>query len=206
MKLPRILLAAAAVWACSFSPWTPAAHADDDFDPLAAGIEDNIRQPAVSPKHSKAVAAAMERLAGRLADEGYAVSSVRKGEVLVVTLPCSLLFAPNSTTLTDKGESRLAPLRQFVEQHDKYKVVVAAHSDDTGDALYADRLTADRANAVDDYFYRASGNQDSGIIPYGLGADEPLRPNHGIENRAINRRIEIYFIPTRTFIDKAKNR
>lgn len=206
MKLVRGFLTGTALCAAILAPCALPAQNNDDFDPLAAGIEENIRQPAVAPKHSKAVAAAMERLAVKLRHEGYNVSAVRSGEVIVVTLPCSLLFPPNSTSLSPKGESRLAPLTQFVEQNDKYKVIVAAHSDDTGDSLYADRLTADRANTVDDYFYRALGEQDSGIIPYGLGGDEPLMPNHGIENRAMNRRVEIYFVPTRAFIDKAKNR
>ncbi len=89
-----------------------------------------------------------------------------------MTLPCSLLFPPNSTSLSPKGESRLAPLAQFVEQHDKYKVIVAAHSDDTGDGLCADRLTADRANTVDDYFLpRTRRTGPSASIPYGLGGD-----------------------------------
>ena len=188
MKLVRGFLTGTALCAAILAPCALPAQNNDDFAPLAAGIEENIRQPAVAPKHSKAVAAAMERLAVKLRHEGYNVSAVRSGEVIMVTLPCSLLFPPNSTSLSPKGE------------------IVAAHSDDTGDGLYADRLTADRANTVDDYFYRALGEQDSGIIPYGLGGDEPLMPNHGIENRAMNRRVEIYFVPTRAFIDKAKNR
>jgi len=206
MKLVRGFLTGTALCAAILAPCALPAQNNDDFDPLAAGIEENIRQPAVAPKHSKAVAAAMERLAVKLRHEGYNVSAVRSGEVIMVTLPCSLLFPPNSTSLSPKGESRLAPLTQFVEQNDKYKVIVAAHSDDTGDGLYADRLTADRANAVDEFFFSRNGNKDTGIIPYGLGADEPVAPNTGVRNRAANRRVELYFVPTSTFIDKTRNR
>jgi len=182
------------------------AAAPRDFDPLAAGIEENISYPAVPQKHREKVSAAMHSLERTLRELGYKTTRVRSGEVVLVTIPCSSLFAPNSIELKTKASGVLSQLLPYIRRSDNYKVIVAVHADNTGDAEYSDRLTADRANTVDDYFYRALGEQDSGIIPYGLGGDEPLMPNHGIENRAMNRRVEIYFVPTRAFIDKAKNR
>ncbi len=87
---------------------------------------------------------------------------------------------------------------------DNYKVVVAVHSDNTGDEMYADRLTSDRANAIDEYYFHASGDKETGIIPYGLGSDEPVAPNSGRANREKNRRVEIYFVPTAELIEKIK--
>lgn len=180
------------------------AQKDAEFDPTTASIEENIKYPAVSEKNARAVVARMDELKSALKNEGYDVTSVRSGQVVMVTIPCSDIFSPNETILAKKAASKLAGLKRFIRRTADFKVVLAVHSDDTGDETYADRLTADRANAIDDYFYREDGHRETGIIPYGIGADEPLADNHGRANRARNRRIEIYFIPTQEFIKNAR--
>lgn len=192
------LLLAAACWA------TPLRGAD--FDPLNAEIEENLRHPAVPAKAADAVASAMGQLIRTLRNAGYTASGVRSGQVALVTIPAADLFAPGLTTLRDEASAKLRPLLPYIQRSDNYKVILAVHSDDTGDALYNDRLTADRANAIDEYFYRLNGNSDTGIIPYGLGLDEPVAPNNTIEGRSRNRRIEIYFVPTEEYISKVRRR
>ena len=122
----------------------------------------------------------------------------------MVTLPCSRLFAPNSVSLIPTASKLLAPLVPYVNRTDNYKIILAVHSDNTGDEMYSEKITADRANAIDEYFYKINGNKDTDIIPYGLGADEPVAPNTGIANREKNRRVEIYFVPTAELIEKTK--
>lgn len=183
-----------------------ATAADNDFDPYTADIEDNIKQPAVSAKNHTVVAAAMAQLSAALKHAGINATTVRSDEVVLVTIPCSELFAPNATELKATAAKHLRPLAPYIRRADNYKVVIAVHSDNTGDTRYADNLTAERATAVDDFFYREGGNIDTGIIPYGLGADEPVASNQGFTNRAANRRVEIYFIPTKEFIDKVVRR
>lgn len=177
-----------------------------DFDPTTASIEENIKYPPVAEKHSKAVQTRMAELKEDLREAGYDAGLVRSGEVVIVTIPCSALFSPNETSLSSKAAAKLAGLKQFVNRKDDFKVVIAVHSDNTGDQTYADRLTADRANAIDEYFYKADSNRETGIIPYGIGADEPVADNHGNANRAKNRRVEFYFIPTQEYINKARKR
>ncbi len=176
------------------------------FDPFAAGIEENISTPKVSAKQQPKVKAAMEQLERALKSVGFSATRVRSGEVVLVTIPCDRLFAPNATVLKSTASGHLAQLVPYVKRSDNYKVVVAVHADNTGDTSYADKLTADRANAIDEFFYHRNGNADTGIIPYGIGADEPVMSNVGVRNRAANRRVEIYFIPTGSFIDKVQKR
>jgi len=185
---------------------SPAAGKKDthDFDPFTAGIEENIKTPAVPEKLNERVAAAMTKLQNTLANAGYKVEKVRDGEVVMVTIEASKLFGANSTELREKASSVLMPLVPYVRRTDNYKVVLAVHSDDTGDVRYADSLTADRASAIDGFITSKTGGGESGIIPYGLGFDEPVAPNSGIRNRAANRRVEFYFIPTAEFISKVK--
>ena len=174
-------------------------------DPYSVNIEQNIATPEVNPKHSEAVANAMGLLTRTLKQAGFEAQGVRKGEVTMVTIPCRSLFGANSTSLKDGGKQILAKLVPYIKRDDKYKVVMAVHSDDTGDEIYAERITADRVNAIDEYFAHALGGE-SPVIPYGLGYDEPVAPNTGVAKKKKNRRVEIYFVPTKDFIDKARKK
>lgn len=195
----RYLLICLAILAGSYAPLLAV-----DFDPLAASIEENILQPPVPAKIRSALTAAMAQLVNALRDAGYTTATVRDGQVAVVTIQASELFAPGETSIKESAASRLRPLMPYIRRSDNYKIIVAAHSDNTGDELYNDRLTADRANAVDEFFYTLNGNADTGIIPYGLGYDEPVESNNSVNGRAANRRIEIYFVPTAEYMDKIK--
>lgn len=199
-RLPSLLAALIACCACCMAANPPAA-----FDPFTANIEENIATPAVPDKQSAAVAAAMGHLASTLRESGYDVDAVRKGEVVMVTIQCARLFAPNSTVLLPDGGKVLAGLAPYIKRSDNYKVILAVHTDNTGDDIYSEKITADRANAIDEYYYRANGNKDTDIIPYGLGSDEPVAPNTGVANREKNRRVEIYFVPTPALIEKIRS-
>lgn len=178
--------------------------AAEPFDPYSADIEQNMATPSVPQKHAQAVVKAMNLLAGTLKRLGYEVNSVRSGQVVTVVIPAAKLFAPNSTELRAAGEPVLHGLLPYIRRSDKFKIVLAVHSDNTGDADYAETLTANRANAIDDYFTRAAGTDNLLIIPYGLADDEPVKPNTGVANRAANRRVEISFIPTKEYIERIR--
>ena len=201
MNIQRHILALALMAAAAL-PQGLAAQKAAPFDPTTATIEENIRYPEVPAKQSAAVASRMNDLAKDLREAGYSVTMLRSGEVVMVTIPCSALFSPNESVLSTKASSKLAPLKNYIKRREDYKVVLAVHSDDTGDETYADRLTADRANSIDEYFFKEDSHRETGIIPYGICADEPVADNHGRANRAKNRRVEFYFIPTQEYIKK----
>lgn len=184
---------------------SPLSAAANDDDPYSVNIEQNLATPAVNAKHSVAVSNAMGLLTRTLRQAGFETQGVRKGEVTMVTIPCRDLFGPNSIEIKAKGKQLLSKLVPYIKRSDKYKVVMAVHADDTGDAIYAERITSDRANAIDEYFASALGGE-SPVIPYGLGNDEPVAPNTGVANREKNRRVEIYFVPTKDFIDNARKK
>lgn len=184
---------------------SPLSAAANDDDPYSVNIEQNLATPAVNAKHSVAVSNAMGLLTRTMRQAGFETQGVRKGEVTMVTIPCRDLFGPNSIEIKAKGKQLLSKLVPYIKRSDKYKVVMAVHADDTGDAIYAERITSDRANAIDEYFASALGGE-SPVIPYGLGNDEPVAPNTGVANREKNRRVEIYFVPTKDFIDNARKK
>lgn len=131
------------------------------------------------------------------------VEAFRNKEVLLVTIPAHLLFGPNMTELSPKAGEFLAPIRRYLKSPDTYRVMLVMHTDNTGSELYREQLTADRVNAVFDWF-EESGSDTSYLFSYALGDDMPLKLNDSMENRDQNRRLEIYLVPGTKMVEQAK--
>ncbi len=190
-----LLLSAAA----SLAAAEPAAEPDV----LDMSIEENLASPAVPQKARAHIRADIDRLRRHMLAGGYAASSTREGEVLEIVIPAQSLFAANDTVLKPSADKLLEPLGELARKPRRYKLVIAVHSDDTGDADYADRLTAARANAIDDRLWRMADGLDTNTVPYGLGRDEPLQSNASRTGREANRRVEIYVVPDRGMLEAA---
>lgn len=196
-----LILVLALVAAPCLMAETPGDPADEALD-----IETVMSTPAVPAKHSAMVASAMGNLMRTLKQAGFNAESLRSGEVVTVTIPASSLFASNARELKGTGRGVLSRLIPYVKRTDNYKVVIAVHSDDTGDEEYAYELTEARAEAVDAYFASALAIDATPFAVFGLGADEPVASNSGVANRARNRRVEISFVPTQQYIDKLRKK
>lgn len=190
MKLPSIIFAVAAVAFFTFS-----VNAQASEDALDLSIAQNLERPDVPKKAETYVRTAMDQLRRHLVKNGLDVSLLRNGEVLQVTMPCEVLFGISSVELKPSAMGQLRKLRVVVSEPHKYKVLVAVHTDDTGDNEYADSISAARANAIDDGLWQIAGEKDTNVIPYGIGKDEPLAANTSRANRARNRRVEFFIVP-----------
>lgn len=147
-----------------------------------------------------------QRLYGREYNEkknGCKVELYRNKEVLVVTIPASSLFAPNAIELRPSAESLLAPLKRYLSDPDMYRVLMVMHTDNTGSEVYRDRLTEERSRAVADWF-TDQGSDTSYLFPYAFGDDMPLKENNSMDNRAENRRLEVYLVPGKKMLEQAK--
>lgn len=134
---------------------------------------------------------------------GCIVESYRNKEVLVVTIPAELLFAPNSTELKPSASDYLLPIRKYLREPDMYRVLLAMHTDNTGSDRYRDQLTLDRVESVFNWF--EDSNADTRyLFDYAMSDDIPLLPNTSMENRAKNRRLEIYLVPGKKMLEQAK--
>lgn len=173
-------------------------------DPYELSLDENLSTPAVSEKLSEDVADYMNGVAKKLAQRKVArIETMRAGEVIVATISTDLLFSPNDTVLRSTAPEILAPYRALLGRVDMFKLVVACHTDDTGSTLYTDHLSEARANAIDTWMSR-NLTDDSVLVPYAMGASEPLYPNDSQSHRAANRRVEIFIIPSTRLIDLAK--
>ncbi len=164
-------------------------------DNLDMSVSENMAVPAVPQKAHNYVASAMDQLRRYFVKDGYAAELTRNGEVLRVTVPCEKLFAPGAVALKQSAGGVLKPFATVVREPGRYKMLVAVHTDDTGDEAYSDSISAARANAIDDYLWQLADQKETNVIPYGLAHDEPLQPDNSLANRAINRRVEFIVIP-----------
>lgn len=178
---------------------TAQAAAPESVDESGMTLQENIAYPAVNPKKAEKVRAAMEELVKKMRGQRLTVDTERDGEVVCVTIPAAALFRANGRVISPEGRKVLSALERYVGKHEYFKVLVAVHTDNTGDEKYADEITDDRANAIEDYFIHECG-RDINLIPYGLGFDEPVASNATLKGRAANRRVEFFFVPTVTYI------
>lgn len=164
-------------------------------DPADLDLDTNINTPVLASRRKADAAEHARRTAASLRSAGMRASTIRGGEVVLATLPCDTLFPANSPEPKREALHRLRALKSIVESTDRYKILVAVHADDTGDDAYSDRLTEARANAVDDLLWQLAGRDDTNVIIYGLGKDEPLNNNLSRADRRANRRVEFYIVP-----------
>lgn len=176
-----------------------------EADPFEMSIDDNIESPAIDAKQHDAVVKYMNALAHKLsARKREKVETMRDGEVLVVTIGTDNIFAPNDTVLRGSAGEFLQPYADLLKQTGMYKILIASHTDDTGSEEYTNHLSEARIDAV--YNWLAKGlSSDVMLIPYAMGATEPLVANNSMSNRATNRRIELFIIPDKLMINMAKS-
>ncbi len=131
------------------------------------------------------------------------VELLRNREVLVITIPARLLFAPNDVELKETAAKYLTPIKRYLSEPDLYRVMIAMHTDNTGSDQYREELTADRVDAVYEWF-ETHGSPTTFLFPYALGDDMPLKPNTSMADRDANRRLEIYLVPGEKMLSQAK--
>lgn len=167
-------------------------------------VDANLASPEVPKKHVAEVKNRMADLLARLKKAGFeADADERDGLVVAVTIPVSDFFLPNDTLIAPHGVKPLMTLSRHLRVPDYYKVLVTVHSDDTGTEEYLNQLTRARADNIVAWFDK-QGYKTEGVIPYGMGFDEPISVEPSRAARALNRRVEIYFVPGPQMIDNVK--
>ncbi|WP_368045064.1 OmpA family protein, partial [uncultured Muribaculum sp.] len=102
-----------------------------------------------------------------------------------------------------EADELLRPYYNLLNLPGYYKIVMALHTDNTGSEQYTDYLSEARINEI--YNLMASHTDNEGqLIPYALGASDPLLPNDSQNNRATNRRLEIFIVPDKLLIEMAR--
>ncbi|MTD29072.1 OmpA family protein [Erwinia sorbitola] len=109
----------------------------------------------------------------------------------------------NSLSLFDSGKSVLNPgsLKMLVsalvdiKARPGWLIVVAGHTDSTGDVQANRLLSLKRAEALRDWMLSTSDVSESCFAVQGHGASRPIATNDTAAGRALNRRVEISLVP-----------
>lgn len=186
----------------SFQIQAQSSGGNNNDDILTLDFEENLNTPKIKKEHKSKIINHQNKLGITLKKLGYTVETIRNREVLIVVLPAHDLFPPNCTIPYADVDKSLKPLVSALKGNGLHKILLAMHSDNTGNSFYCDELTTQRVLAVYEVFKALNLYQS--IVPYGMGGSEPLTTNDSRENRMKNRRLEIYLVPSQEMIKLAK--
>lgn len=179
-----------------------------EIDIYELSIDENIATPDLGKQSTKIIEfQELQFKALNKLDKNtfpYETKLIRNGEVLMITIPARALFYHNETTLTEQGKEVLKPILEFLRTKQLYKIVLAMHSDNTGNEIYTMELTTKRVNSIFDWLGEKDKSKTDYVIPYALGCNDPIVDNNSIINRDRNRRLVVYVIPEKTMIYQAK--
>lgn len=181
----------------------------EEVDIYELSIDENISTPELG-KQSKKIIPFQEKeeqyLKKYAEENGYPcdIERIRNKEVIMITVPARCLFKPNETILSDNGKEMLRVFLRYLNEKRLYKMVLAMHSDNTGNDVYTLDLTTKRVNSVYDWMGETDKSKTDRVVPYALGGNDPVVDNNSVENRDKNRRLVIYLIPDNAMINQAK--
>lgn len=118
--------------------------------------------------------------------------AVQTSEGIKFTLSSDLLFATNSSVLTDKAKAELNKLVKVLKQDSK-KVRLDGYTDATGTEQYNVWLSEKRAVSVQKYL-EGAGVASSRITTKGYGQANPIGDNKTPAGRQMNRRVEVIIL------------
>lgn len=169
-------------------------------------LEENLMTPEVPEKSKAKIQSYMRKEAESLIKLGYKVESMRKGEIVIVTVGTDKLFAPNDTVIDIANANKLLkPLAAYMRVPERYKILMAVHTDNTGSENYTLSLSEARVHAIYDYFDKIAQNPGE-LVGYPMGMEEPIATNSSRLGRMENRRVEFYIVPDKELIRSVTKR
>jgi outer membrane protein OmpA-like peptidoglycan-associated protein len=158
-----------------------------------------MRAAHIRPLAPSAAPATMQRLEQelRVQTAGIGVDILPMPDGLLIRIPASFTFQPNSTVLRPEFDATLLELTRTLKLYGSTYVDVLAHTDSTGTPGANLALSQKRAATVAAYL-GSHGIARARIASRGLGESAPLyNPEADETQRAANRRVELRVIPFR---------
>jgi outer membrane protein OmpA-like peptidoglycan-associated protein len=114
----------------------------------------------------------------------------RVGEGILITFESGLVFDHDSYGLRQETKSNLTELSETLKKYDDTNILIEGHTDDTGEDTYNQKLSENRADAVED-FLLTQGITDNRVTTKGYGETQPLDSNDSEVGKQKNRRVEV---------------
>jgi outer membrane protein OmpA-like peptidoglycan-associated protein len=127
----------------------------------------------------------------------------RVGEGINLTFESGLMFAKNSSEISDSYKNDLSSAAEVFNKYPETNIVIEGHTDDTGSDDFNMQLSEKRANAVKDFFI-SNGVSADRLTTKWYGETQPKYPNDSEANRQKNRRVELAIIANDKMKQEAK--
>ena len=131
------------------------------------------------------------------------VESMNGGEAIKVTFDSGILFAVNSSTLSQTSRTALTQFANTLKSNPDTDVQIFGHTDSSGNDGINVPLSRDRAGSVQT-FLLGQGIVSQRMESSGLGSSQPVADNSTSAGKAQNRRVEIFIVPNAKMIQEAQ--
>ena len=128
----------------------------------------------------------------------------RVGEGINLTFESGLMFAINSSEISESYKSDLGSAAEVFVKYPETNIVIEGHTDDTGNEDYNMTLSEKRAVAVRNFLQSRKVAADRMTVKW-YGESQPKYPNDSEANRQKNRRVELGVIANDKMKEQAKD-
>lgn len=121
------------------------------------------------------------------------------GSAKQLSLNALYLFNTNEAKIKPAAKTDLDKIVSELKANPNYDVVINGHTDSTGNKKLNQKLSLDRANAIKIYILTKAPTLKAKIKfqTNGYAEEYPVATNNTPEGREKNRRVEVFFIPTK---------
>lgn len=144
-----------------------------------------------------------EELAKIEAAKVETITDVNGLTAIKVTFDSGILFATNSSTLSEDSKNALTQFAEGMKDLPNTDITVWGHTDNTGTAAVNEKVSKNRADAVST-FLQKQGIDKARIHAEGKSYNMPVADNETEEGRALNRRVELYITADADMIKAAE--
>lgn len=149
-----------------------------------------IAGAAVGGVTGAAIGNYMDRQSRELEEDLEGAKVERVGEGIKITFDSGILFALNSSELSEASKKEISKLAEILQKYEDTNVMFAGYTDSSGSDDYNLKLSEERATSVAEYA-AFTGVDATRMTITGYGETEPVSSNETAEGRAENRRVEI---------------
>ena len=151
------------------------------------------------------IGAQMDKQAEELDDELEGAKVERVGEGILVTFDSAILFAVDSSDLSDQSKLNLAELAESLKEYEGTEIVIAGHTDSTGPDEYNMQLSERRARSAAVYLAER-GVDPERLSTAAYGESQPIASNETTTGRSQNRRVEVAIYATEEYKEQLSER
>ena len=161
----------------------------DSMDARLAELEEREQEVSAELQERQERARTLERARGIFGDDEAEV--LLSGDEMIVRV-YGLSFPVGSSEIRPENFGLLTKLQQVLREYPDAPVTIAGHTDSRGNDASNQRLSEERAQAVQEYLMaNMSSLTPDQINAVGFGESRPLASNESEQGRAQNRRIDV---------------